>query len=660
MLALLVMAAATVCGAQDDFTVLDEQTLGFPADEMLKRHLDAKANEYLAARKERFEALKTPDDIQQYQDELRSFFVEALGGFPERTPLNPRIVGQGEGEGFRYEKVIFESQPGYYVTAVLYLPRTEPPYPGVLLPCGHSDNGKAAETYQRASMLLAQNGCAVLCYDPIGQGERYDFLQENGKPLFGTTLQHTVMGVPAILTGTNIAMFRIYDGIRALDYLASRPEIDAERLGCTGNSGGGTLTSYIMALDERVAVAAPSCYLTSFERLLATIGPQDAEQDIFGQIRKGLNHADYIHLRAPKPTLMCAATNDFFDIAGTWDTFREAKRLYTKLGYPERVSLVEADEKHGFTQPLREGAASWMKRWLLEEDVSVKETAAPIFSDADLQCTPEGQVLHMDGARRFFDLIQDRYASLKAQRPTLSPEDLRTKILNLIDAESIDAIDAPASEEKGAIERNSYTIHKLILKPREGVVIPALDFRPAGEPTRTILYCHGEGKEAAARADAETLVQEGARVFAVDLRGLGETRSKENMKDWSFFAGSDWTDYFRAYLIGKSMVGMRVEDIFACMKHLDTPQVELIGVGEATVPVLHAAALAPGHVGKVTLRAGIPSWEAVLQIPDARQQLSNCVHNALAVYDLPDLVQLAGAEKVTQQEMSVPQFMPPK
>ncbi|MCC6143651.1 MAG: hypothetical protein IT368_07580, partial [Candidatus Hydrogenedentes bacterium] len=327
---------------------------------------------------------------------------------------------------------------------------------------------------------------------------------------------------------------------------------------------------------------------------------------------------------------------------------------------PERVSIVEANEKHGFTQRLREGSAAWMNRWLLKRDIHVDETDFSILSDADLQCTPQGQVLYLDGARRFFDLIQDRYARLKADRPALSPEELRAKILELTDAVAFDTIPAPPSEDKGEIAGDGYTIHKIVLKPAKDIVLPALDYRPEGEATRTILYCHGEGKEAAARGDAEALAREGARVLAVDLRGLGETHSRENMKDWAFFVGADWTDFFRAYLIGESLVGMRVEDIFACLKYLDTPQVEIVGVGEATVPVLHAAALAPGRVANVHLREGIPSWEAVVQTPGARQQLAHCVHGALAVYDLPDLVQLAGADKVTQEDMQIPQFMPGK
>src|SRR6516162_1977767 len=301
---------------------------------MLYTYLQKQAEQKFAERRAAVAACKTKEDVKRRQVKTKEFFLEALGGFPERTPLNPRVVAREEKSAYVTERVIYESRPNHHVTAVLYLPQGKPPFPGVLVPCGHSANGKAAEAYQRACILMARNGLAVLCYDPIGQGERVQLLTRDGKPaIAGSTSEHTMAGIGALLVGRNTATYRIWDGIRSLDYLASRPEVDAKRLGCTGNSGGGTMTAYLMALDERIVAAAPSCYVTSLERLFATIGPQDAEQNITGQVAFGLEHADYLTLRAPRPTLVLAATRDFFDIGGTWTSFREAKRLYGLLGH---------------------------------------------------------------------------------------------------------------------------------------------------------------------------------------------------------------------------------------------------------------------------------------------------------------------------------------
>jgi dienelactone hydrolase len=645
--------------------VLTDDDLGGEPELMVRRYLDALADEAFAARKERYEALETEEDVAAYQEAGHDFFVDALGGWPDRTPLNAQVLGGGEGVGFRYEKIMYESLPNYFVTATLFLPTSDGPYPGVLVPCGHSNNGKASEVYQRACILLARHGMAALIYDPIGQGERYHFFNDDKKPLFGTTLHHTTMGVGCILTGTNIARYRIWDGMRGLDYLASRDDIDPDRLACTGNSGGGTLTSYIMALDDRVTVAAPSCYLTTFEKLLDTIGPQDAEQDIFGQIAYGLDHADYIHLRAPKPTLMCAATQDFFDIEGTWETFREAKRLYTRLGFPERVSLAEVDEKHGFSQGLREAMVSWMSRWLLEEDVNVEEPAFDVVPEADVICSPEGQVIWMEGARSLFDLsvaLSDKLAEERA--PLWEDPDvdaLRAQVRELIAYPGGDEISVPEAESRGTVEHDGVTWERIVLKPEPGILLPALLAIPEGEVKGAAVLASGRGmREILSHSPAAKYLSQGDAALLVDVRGVGETETVDSPKGWGMYVGEAWRDYFRAYLLGKSFVGMRAYDLSAAGRYLadrfpDKP-VRLVARYDCTVPAQHAAALHPGLFESVFLQEGIPSWTAVVEEPRARRQLVNTVHGALELYDLPDLVSLAGPTEIQTESMTVPSF----
>ena len=662
-----ILLATCVAFAEDEYAVLDAVSEGFEPRRMMQEYLDDQAQAMFERRRLRYESLKTPEDIAQYQTDMRAFFVDALGGFPERTPLNVQHVGSGSREDFRYEKIIYESQPGYFVTAILYLPVTPGPYPAVLVPCGHSSNGKAAESYQKACILLARNGIAALCYDPVGQGERYYYFDEKGKPVNGTTMHHLLADTGAILTGTNMAMYAIWDGMRGIDYLQSRDDIDGERIGCTGNSGGGTLTSHIMALDDRVKVAAPSCYITSFPRLLATIGPQDAEQVFFGQLAFGMDHADYIHMRAPKPTLICAATQDFFDIEGTWDTFREAKRLYTRLGYAERVDLVEVDAKHGFSQPLREAMVRWMRRWLMGIDEPVFEESVEIFSDEELQCTPDGQVINLDGVRTTFDLNRERGEKLAASREAFmsagTARGRRESIRALIGAAPFSATEIPKIEKRGKIEREGYSIEKLALIPEPGIVLPALFFRPTGNVKRAIVYLHGEDKavEAGPEGRLEKWAQEGTLILAVDLRGIGETESHEYKNNWKRTVGSDWPDFMRAYLQGRTVVGMRVEDIFSATRYIqsvagDDVGIRLIAQGESTVPALHAAALAPSEFEQVTLEKGIPSWMAVVKEPHAADQLVNVVHGALRRYDLPDLVSLAAPGTIRMVESKVPVF----
>ncbi|MCA9132379.1 MAG: acetylxylan esterase, partial [Planctomycetales bacterium] len=261
---LLCLLLATVATAAER-DVLPEELPDGPKTLMYRRFLLAQTTEALDRRTKEYEQIKTEEDARSYQQKMKDFFVERLGGFPQRTPLNPHSVARYERDGYIVEKVVFESRPNFHVTALLFLPPGKGPFPGVLVPCGHSGNGKAETKYQRASILMAQNGMAALCYDPLGQGERHQVRLDDGRT---SPPNHTILGVSCIPLGTNFAQFRIWDGMRALDYLASRPEVDPDRLGCTGNSGGGTLTCYLMALDERIGCAAPSCYVTSMRSLL--------------------------------------------------------------------------------------------------------------------------------------------------------------------------------------------------------------------------------------------------------------------------------------------------------------------------------------------------------------------------------------------------------
>lgn len=617
---------------------------------MMRTYLNGLASAALAERSKARDALVEPAAIEAYQQSLRAYFLEQLGPLPERTPLNAHVVGQGEGDGYRYEKVLFESRPNFHVTAVLFLPKKQGPFPGVLVPCGHSANGKAYESYQRACILLARNGLAAFIYDPIGQGERLQFPEKDGKTSPGSTTEHMLTGVGCILLGANTAAYRIWDGMRALDYLTSRPDIDSTRIGCTGNSGGGTLTSYLMALDPRIVCAAPGCYLTSFARLLEEAGPQDAEQNIFGQIAHGMDHADYIMMRAPKPTLMLTATEDFFDIRGAWDSYRDAKRLYTKLGFPERVDLVEANEKHGFTKPLRTAMVRWMRRWLLGVDDAITEPDFPVLPDEAMWCTPKGQVLLLAGERSVTDLNIERGRQLAKERRALWKTSDKAALIEKI--RLIAGIRPLAELPEPQIEIVAQAAppaepQKLILHPEPGIGLPALLFAPEAPARDAYLYVHGEGKQVDAVADGPImrLVRAGHAVMAVDLRGIGETLSPVDNKDWAVRFATGWQDFFRAYLLGKSYVGMRTEDILVCARHLVNMNgrkrpVHLVAIGETGPAALHAAAMEPTLFASLRLERSIRSWSDVVRNPEAKGQLMNAVHGALRIYDLPDLMRL--------------------
>lgn len=607
-------------------------------------------------RTERFETLKSPADIAAYQQELRERFLHELGGFPARTPLNARVIGTLAGEGFRMEKVIFESQPGFHVTANFYIPDGPAPHPVVLMPCGHFESGKAG--YQQAAVTLVKSGVAVFCYDPIGQGERRQLVPgitvDGDVAAFEPTQEHTISNIAPILLGRSLATAMIWDGVRAIDYLETRTEIDATRIGCVGNSGGGMMTSYLVALEERIVAAALGCFMTTSQLKNESPGPGDAEQNIHAQYRHGIDFPDYLIMFAPRPALICAATRDFVPIAGTWDAFRQAKRVYTRLGYAEHVDLIETDAPHGFSQQLREGAARWMRRHLLGRDDAVFEKPSTLFSDEQLQCTPAGSVLRLAGARSVHDLNREESARLAAERKprwaARSPAARRAAVREVAGIRPLDELPTADIQDRGTIQRPGFRIDRHIVTPVDGVPLPLLRFRPENANGTVILYLNGRGMADAAAVGGpiEQRVRAGAEVIAVDLRGFGETA----MRPWRYgppdVTGNNGAEFYVAYMLGRPLLGMRAEDVLLIARWLAQAEtaglhpLELVALDEATLPALHAAALEPRLFARVELIRSIDSWERVIEAAIPRWQLESATHGALRVYDLPDLVELAG------------------
>jgi len=550
---------------------------------------------------------------------------------PERAPLNPEVMGKLVAKGCTIEKVIFQSHKNFHVTANLYLPNGTGKKPGILLQCGHLEPAKAADAYQKASLLLAQHGFVVLCIDPIGQGERFQQLDEQDQPVNTAVQEHLHAGVAPVLLGQSLASYMLWDAMRGLDYLESRPEVDSDRLGCTGTSGGGNLTSYLMAYDDRVAAAAPSSFITTLCRKNRELGPGDSEQNLFAQIRDGFDHADFLITRAPKPTLILAARRDNVPIEGARETYQQAKRIYGILGQPNQVELLDADVEHGFTQAHREAAVKFFARWLQERDVEVAEDEnLAVSSEEELNCTPNGQVLKMPEARSVHDLFQEKEARLATRRPKLNSDVVRlvTGIRTLIDL--------PAPQ----VERLSG--NRLILHPVPGIQLSA-QMLPGGE-LEPILLLDGRGMTKS-KAKAEELHAQGHPVLAVDLRDIGETKTKA-----ARYPGADaWI----AYMLGESYLAMRAEDTLVCArffsKETGSKTVAVHAMGELGPPALHAAALEPELFSLIEVRNSLASWREVMSLHEARWQLPNAAHGVLKYYDLPDLLRLIPPQKIGKQ-----------
>ncbi len=650
------LSALAVCSWAQSLSVLPRSTGCAKPSKMLERYLAGLVEQAVAGRMEQYESIKTPAQIRKYIRAKRKTMIDQLGGFPKRTPLEPRTVGRIKRDGYTVEKVIYQSQPDHYVTALMYLPAGSGRHPGVLIPCGHAYEGKAAPNYQRAGILLATHGIAALCYDSTGMGERHQYLPPTGDP-YGCVQEHMICAPGSILVGKNLATYQIWDGIRSIDYLISRKEVDGSRIGCTGNSGGGMKTSYLMALDDRIKVAAPSCFLMGMGNVVRTIGLQDAEQNLHAQIALGLDHADYLIMHAPNPALVCCATRDFFDIESTWETYRQAKRIYMRLGYSERIDIAETDNTHGFWPELRQTMVRWMRRRLMGVDEPIFEGKIDILPVKKTYCTPTGETLRLAGAKSVFDMNGQAAAKLAARRRKLWKTNTKAamlqKVRQVTGIRRLSKIPPAKVTAHGVIRRKGYRIEKLILTRIDGVPLPCLRFAPAGRSIGMYLYLNATGKATCAKLGGpiEKLTRQGYTVLTADLSGIGETATVDQRSDMTALAGDGWRMAQTAYVMNKSLLAMQAEDVltlgrFAATKKSGPNRVLLVTVGNVGAPALHAAALEADIFRSVTIQAALGRWSSIVADPAARGLLTQVVHGALGIYDLDDLAQTLG-DKLT-------------
>ena len=615
-------------------------------------HFDARRRAVTAA-------VASPRALAARQKRLRQDYISLLGHMPEKTPLKPTITGTIACDGYRIEKLTYQSRPNHHVTANLYLPTTSKgPFPGVLVPCGHSNIGKACEAYQAVCILLARNGFVTLIVDPISQGERYQFLRPDGRPATrGGTTDHTLLDVGAKLLGSGVVAYEAWDNIRGLDYLASRPEVDPERIGCTGNSGGGTQTTFLMAIDDRITVAAPSCYIMTREKLFATIGAPDGCQHLPNEVSLGIEHADYITMRAPKPTLVLAARQDFFDIGATRTAFAEAKRVYTTLGHADRVGMFEFDDKHGFSTPRRQAAVRWMRRWLYGDNTPVVEPEFTLRKPDALRVTPTGQVhSHWKDDLTVADLNARRAKQLAPARTAFWKDNAAPTCLAEVRRLIALAPRRPktAVKKTNTIARADYAIDKLIIRHDRGIPLPALLFTPKNTSGRraATLYIDGGGKNrpSAPGGPISKLVAAGRIVLAVDLRGFGET-ADDPRKNASKHFNIEHRNAVTAIQLGRPLLGQRVDDALAALDllldlpNVDPKAVNLVAVGQAGPVGIHAAAL-DTRFAAVTVQRSITTWLDVIAAPLGRNHLTHVVPAALTRYDLTDLIRAVAPRPV--------------
>lgn len=650
---LIISFATTNAIAQDDLNVIggENQWLHYSdASNALYHHLADEAYMHLEKRRKTIASYSSLRDWQERQQWIRQTLLDAVGPFPEKNPLHAKVLRVVEKETYRVEHIVYESQPKFFVTASLFIPGTlgrRDKAPAVIYCSGHSDNGYRSKVYQHVILNLVKKGFIVLAFDPVGQGERLEYYDADKKKSMvgGPTSEHSYPGTQAFITGSSQARHMIWDGIRAVDYLLTRREVDPSRIGITGRSGGGTQASHIAAFDERIHAAAPENYITNFTRLLQSIGPQDAEQNFFHGISKGTDHGDLLLVRAPKPTLMITTTRDMFSIQGARETAREVSGIYQAYGAEGNFAMVEDDAPHASTKKNRESLYAFFQKHLRNPGRPDDEEVA-LLSDEEIRVTGTGQVATSLGGATVFSL-NERESQKALDALHQARKNLSSHLPAVLSAAKISSgfREGQSTAEPvftGRIQREGYAIEKYFLKGEGDYVIPYLLMVPSQPNGKTILYLHPEGKaaEASAKGEIEWFVNNGFTVLAPDLPGVGELGSGDFKGD-AFIGGVSHNIWYTATLIGRSIVGLQAGDIARLIGVLEKnkEQGEIYGVArkEMTPILLHAAAFIPA-IQRIALIEPLTSYRSLVMNRFYHSSfITAAVPGALRTYDLPDL-----------------------
>jgi dienelactone hydrolase len=627
------------------------------------RRIENRANERRAG-------LKTKADAEAYIRDVREKIQQCFGPWPEKTPLKPRVTGIVERDAYKIENIIFESRPDFLVTANLYIPKGRPfPLPGVVASCGHSDNGKAVEPYQSFAQGLARIGYVVLIYDPLGQGERLQYPDENLKSKIGVGVrEHLYAGNQQFLVGEFIGSWRAWDGIRALDYLLNREEVDPKRIGVTGNSGGGTMTTWLCGVECRWTMAAPSCFVTTFRCNTENELPADTEQCPPKALALGLDHCDFLAAMAPKPVIILAKEEDFFDVRGSEEAYQRLSALYELLGAKENIGLFIGPGGHGYSQESREAMYQWFNNVTQISDAK-SEPKLAIEKDETLYCAPRGQVCELN-SRPIYSFTKELSRQLAKNRPSnISEAELKQRIAEVLGLKGEIESEANKAVPEYRILRplhsrdypkRAWTTYLVETEPGILAVVYRLSderlySRPPIGQKRAILYISHQSSDAELRS--EPLIKEliaaepDAAFYTCDVRGIGE--SQPDTCDENSYLDAYGSDYFYAIhsiMLGKPYPGQRTRDILRVIDWLKSSgheEVHLVAKGWGAIPATFAAVLSD-QVKQVTLKNALTSYSDIAESETYSWPLSSLVPDILKSFDLPDCYKALAAKQLKQ------------
>jgi len=629
---------------------------------MVQEYFVGRFREIEQVSEKRRASLHTKGDAEAYVREVRSKIQKCFGPWPEKTQLNARITGTIDRDTYKIEKVIFDSRPGFPVTANLYIPKDRKfPLPAVVGTCGHGDPGKATPIYQSFAQGLARKGYVVLIFDPIGQGERVQYLSPDLKPRRGIGVpEHNYAGSQMVLCGESLSSWFTWDAIRCVDYLLTRPEVDAKQIGVTGNSGGGTQATWLCGVESRLSMAAPSCFIVGFGQNLQNELPADIEQCPPAAISMGLDHSDFIAAMAPKPVIILDQEKDYFDVRGAETSLKRMKHLYKLLGSEQNTDLFIGPEYHGYSQHNREAMYEWFNR--ATKSTAIKaEPALTLEKEESLWCIAQGQT-GASKARTVFSFTKELSESLKKNRRSLDAESLKKAVVTVLKFPQ--SVGVPDFRILRPVPDRLYpqkfsATYALETEPGILTVVYRLSdkvllSRPPVGIKRAILYVSHHSADDELRNDTSVreliLNEPNSAIFACDVRGIGESKPNTCGDNFGKPYGNDY--FYAAYsnMFNYPYVGQKTHDVLRVIDWLKSyghTEIHLIAKGWGAIPATFAGLLSDS-VAQITLKNALTSYADIAENEDYNWPLSTLLPGVLKYFDLPDCYRVLASKNLRQ------------
>ncbi|MEO2047573.1 MAG: alpha/beta hydrolase family protein [Pirellulales bacterium] len=562
-----------------------------------------------------------PENLEAWQQrriELRRQLWQSLGHFPleNRSPPKARLTGRIDHGDHWVEKIVYQSLPGLYVTALAYVPKNPSGrVPAVLCLNGHWTGAKAEPRIQKRCQMLARMGVIAFCQDVIGTGERAAF--DGAEPV---TYHGFYRGATPRIVDRSLLGYILYECMRAVDYLQSRGDVDPRRILCTGASGGGKQSMFLPALDDRLAGSVPVCYLSSYQ---AHMGATACVGEIPTGILRYSNQWEILGLHAPRPLLCIAATRDVpvfqpQQAIETLDT--TAQRLYRLYEAQDQIKVAVIESGHDYNRPMRKLLYQQVANRLLNNQETLSEEPAKLPAEPaeNLQCglPSNSETMRSLTWRRAQELVGHH------QQPANLPEWSRhqTRMLAQLETEVLGSFPDISKDHATRVRTlvwQGYRVEHWKLEPETNVIISAALCFPHGAATNVkkpaILVVDELGKQKAfSRGLVSRLLQAGHIVLAIDTRGTGETAG--TVPAIGYGPGTpeyNLSNY--ALLLGRPLVGMRALDIRCAIdllvrqEKVDTARITVVGRGRAALAGL-LASLYDSRIHSLVAEELLASW----------------------------------------------------